>query len=43
MHATPYKSFLIFSKQLQKLHLPPKKFNEKYSNRGICQENVPGF
>ena len=42
-HATLHKSFLIFNNQLQKLHLQPKNFNKKVSNRGICQESSPGF
>ena len=40
-HATLHKSFLIFNNQLQNLHLPPKNFNEKCSNRGICQKKCP--
>ena len=40
-HTTLHKSFLSFNNQLQKLHLPPKNFNEKCSNRGICQKKCP--
>ena len=42
-HPCLQKSFLIFNNHLQKLHLLPKNFNEKCSNRGICQESEPGF
>ena len=42
-YATLNKSFLIFTKNIQKLNLPPKNFNEKCSNRGIWQGSVPGF
>ena len=38
-----FKFFLNFNNHLQKLYLLPKNFNEKCSNRGICQEIVPGF
>ena len=30
----PYTN-LIFDNQLQKLHLPPKNYNEKCNNNGI--------
>ena len=37
-HQCLYKSFLIFNNHLQKLHLPPKNFNENCSNRGIVRK-----
>ena len=39
----PKQIFYYFSKNIQKLNLPPKNFNEKCSNRGIWQGSVPGF
>ena len=39
----PYTNLSFFNNQLQKLDLRPKHLNKKCSNRGICQENVPGF
>ena len=41
MPPMPTQIFFIFNNHLQKLHLPPKNFNEKCSNRGICEEKVP--